>query len=318
MRIAFLLLFGLSQAHAAVECTDDKCTATMPLDDAAAKLLKNHPQLEITGDVTNAQLKAVARLTWLKHLEIQCDQDCNTLSDIRPLAKLTKLEHLWIRRAPKLTDIRPLVGLSSLAELNIDRTGVTDLAPLAKLPLVDLSVEALALPSLTGLDKLVGVKKLSLRFIDVKDWKPLAALTKLERLTCDNFADGSVLAGMTEMRDLSLWGAGTLANIDGLAHMAHLREISITHAPFTDVTPLAGAAELVRLHLANTKVTSLAPLAKLSKLSMVNLEGTMVTDLSPLQASAKTIWTMTLTKGTPETQAAPFKKANPTVSISYK
>lgn len=57
----------------------------------------------------------------------------NDITDVTPLAGLTKLEGLALHRNLNLTDISPLAGLTALTHLNIWRCNVTDISPLVNM-----------------------------------------------------------------------------------------------------------------------------------------------------------------------------------------
>jgi len=82
-------------------------------------------ELEQYG-ITN--LKPLAELTKLESLTLRR----NIITDLTPLAGLTKLESLTLRHN-KITDIAPLAGLTNLRYLDLGQTKITDVSPLAEL-----------------------------------------------------------------------------------------------------------------------------------------------------------------------------------------
>ena len=112
--------------------------------------------------------------------------DDTQITDITPLAKLTKLAVLNIRGG-RISDISPLAGLTNLRHLNIDSANVSEISPLAEFT----SLRNLILPN-----------------NPINDLSPLAGLTSLQQLHIGStkISDLSPLTGLTNLRYLSLWG----------------------------------------------------------------------------------------------------------------
>ena len=86
------------------------------------------------------------------------------VSDLSPLANLTKLEWLYLNITP-VSEVTPLAKLTKLELLDLDNTQVNDVSPLAKL---------------------TKLEWLNLNKTQVSDVSPLAKLTKLEVLYLNN------------------------------------------------------------------------------------------------------------------------------------
>jgi len=114
------------------------------------------------------------------------DLSDNKISDIKPLASLTKLTFLNLSDN-KISDIKPLASFTTLTFLNLDKNQIIDVKPLA---------------SLTNLTQLWLAKN---QIIDVK---PLASLTKLRvlDLSDNQIRDIKPLASLTEVIILELDG----------------------------------------------------------------------------------------------------------------
>ena len=120
---------------------------------------------------------------------------------------------------------------------------------------------------------------------DVFDLSPLADLTKLEYLyvCCDNINDISALAGMTNMKDLWIWGNGNISDISALAGMTKLESIWMKGNKISDISVLANMKNLTYLCMEDNQVADLSPLAGLSKLTSVLLSGNPATDYASLK-----------------------------------
>jgi internalin A len=117
------------------------------------------------------------------------------------------------------------------------------------------------------------------------DLSPLADLTKLECLyvCCANISDISALSGMTNMKDLWIWGNHNITDISALAGMTQMESLWIKDNQITDISALANMKNLVYLYMEDNQVTDLSPLAGLTKLTNILLSGNPATDYSPLK-----------------------------------
>jgi hypothetical protein len=91
----------------------------------------------------------------------------------------------------------------------------------------------------------------------------LAGLTKLECLyvACCNIADISPLEGLTEMKDLQIWGNEKITDISALAGMTQMESLWIKGCQITDLAPLAGMANLTTLFVEGNPITDYSPIA---------------------------------------------------------
>jgi hypothetical protein len=105
------------------------------------------------------------------------------ITDISPLARLTRLQDGLSLHGTKVTDLSPLTHLTNLEELDLSGTPVTDLSPLS------------------GLTK---IRSLDLRGTKVHDFSPLNHFTRLEDLdvTGTPITDLWLLDKLTSLRQL--------------------------------------------------------------------------------------------------------------------
>lgn len=88
----------------------------------------------------------------------------NAVTDIGPLAKLTKLEDLNIH-TQDISDLTPLSGLTSLVELRLAANSFTDLSPLRGLASLQyLELTGNDITDITPLSSLTNLTQLDLRF----------------------------------------------------------------------------------------------------------------------------------------------------------
>jgi Leucine-rich repeat (LRR) protein len=253
---------------------------------------KEEVEVQFAEGTTDAGFKTIARVPWLRKVSIRS----KAVTDLGPAAKLGKLAKLDAYGCSGLTSVAPLSRSTELKELSLYMTKVADLAPLkglGKLEVLDLY--ATPVTDLSPIAGLKGLKKLNLYMVKAKDWTPIKGLTNLEDvwLHFSDLKDLKVLGGMTKMRSLGLSWSNDLADISALSAMPELEDLELADCP----------------------VKSIAPLAKLAKLRRVTLRGTQVKDLGPLQASAKTLQSLEVPKGTPAAAFSALKKASSALEV---
>ncbi len=232
--------------------------------------------------VDEVDLTPFAGLTELERLGFY--QNGNSVgmavSDLSPLARLTKMKRLDLCLGFEVTSLDALAGMTQLESLRLWSSGNNGLS---------------GLTDLGGLGGMTKLTSLQINVGKVKDLSPLANLTALTDL---NFygdyiiEDLSFLQGLTELHTLQMSGSGgegtpvlkdltalsnltkltdlqlnvAVASLDGLENLTALRTMRMYGASgstYTDVDALAGLTELVELHLPYRKYdyeNSLPPL----------------------------------------------------------
>ena len=101
------------------------------------------------------------------------------VSDVAPLASLTALQFLDLRRTP-VSDVAPLASLTALQGLYLTGTPVSDVAPLASLTaLQGLDLRGTPVSDVAPLASLTALQVLDLEGTQVSDVSPLAAIEGL-------------------------------------------------------------------------------------------------------------------------------------------
>ncbi|MBW7865365.1 MAG: PASTA domain-containing protein [Candidatus Hydrogenedentes bacterium] len=165
------------------------------------------------------------------------------------------------------TGISDLTGLEYCTNLGwLDLTGnnVSDLSPIAGLPLYTLYLSNNNLVNIGPLATLTSLNNLSLLNNKVVDISPLASLTNMVKLTLwqNDIVDISALSGMTSLQWLDL------------------RENNVN-----DLTPLTGLTTITGLALDNNPIgnANLLVLAGLTNLEMLALNFASITNINNLQ-----------------------------------
>jgi hypothetical protein len=117
--------------------------------------------------------------------------------------------------------------------------------------------------------------------VRAKHLRPLAALSRLEGLACEDSGTITTLAGLESLRKLRVLAIGNLRHFDPLQSirgLVQLRGLSVggtlwTTGTIQSLEPLSGLRNLRHLYLGNMRVAdrSLRPLAALSRLTHLDL-----------------------------------------------
>ena len=192
----------------------------------------------------------------------------NDITDISPLAALTKLEYLLLQGNP-IHDLAPLANLTQLKHFKLRGAPIFDLTPLARL---------------TSLEELV------LERCGITDITPLAVLSLHELWLWDNLVtDLSPLANMTTLTQLDL-GSNRISDISLLGNLTNLTVLKISGNQISDITPLSNLAQLTVLEARNNKITDVTPLANLTRLENLRIRRNLIFDHSPLDGLALTVF----------------------------
>lgn len=108
---------------------------------------------------------------------------------------------------------------------------------------------------ISGLEKAVNLKYLTLYYNEITDLKPLASLTKLEHIDLDT---------------------NKIKNISPLAGLTKLNTLWLNDNPISNIDTLSKLEYLENLFLHNTSITSLKALENLDHISTITLEGTNI------------------------------------------
>jgi internalin A len=92
-------------------------------------------------------------------------------------------------------------------------------------------------------------------------------------MNSNGITDISALSGMTEMRDLKLFG-NNITDISALSDMTMMEDLWLQGNQITDISALSGmTAGLYRLYLDENRITDVKPIAGMTKLTSLKLAG---------------------------------------------
>jgi len=145
------------------------------------------------------------------------------------------------------------VDRDGMCTLDLSRSGVTDLSPLAGLPIKVLNVSFCGVHDLTPL-KAMPLVGLNVWATPVRDLSPLkgAPLTMLNVNHCRNLTDLSPLKGMA-LKELH-FAYTQVKDLSPLTELP-LRDVSCSMTPVNDLTPLKGIS-LVSLSFTPERITT--------------------------------------------------------------
>ena len=199
-------------------------------------------------------------------------------------------------------DLKLLEKCINLRVLVLDYQQITDLSPLAHLPLEYLSLTGNQIADLDPLSGLTGLRVLDLGENPVRSVEALAQLTALQEVTLDATGITSVEvfegSGIQSLNVRSTWVAdfsplkscpnlsrlivGELPGgaVETLAGLTNLTELRLYSTPAVDLSCFVGFQKLQDLDLYGSTVSHPEALALLPNLRFVNLGQTGVSDLS--------------------------------------
>ena len=163
----------------------------------------------------------------------------NSVSDLSPLAGLTKMTSLNVREND-LSNISALADLIGLRELYLDSNRISDISPVSKLTnLSTLSLGSNAISDISAVAGLIDLENLHLWGNSISDISAVAGLTNLTSLTLhgNNISDISAVAGLTNLTSLTLHG-NNISDISAAAGLTNLTWLSLLGNNISDISPL--------------------------------------------------------------------------------
>ena len=244
------------------------------------------------GDHGNqvSDLSPIAGLTKLRRLYL----NNNSISDLSPIEGLINLRLLELRKNP-ISDFSVLRGLTNLTKLTLQGTLITDLSPISGLTnLTNLNFQSTSVSDLSPVAGLINITELSFSQTTISDLSPVVKLTNLESIFCwgHEISDLSPLADKTKLREINFCG-GNISNLTPLAGLTGLKELYLAGEKVSDISLLAGLINLTRLSLDNNDISDISPLAGLTNLKWLHVGRNNISDLSPLDGlreNIKLIW----------------------------
>jgi internalin A len=217
---------------------------------------------------------------------------CSAVTDLSPLVKIEKLEHVSLN-GTNISDISVLSGLKNLKRLDINLChNLTDISCLTDFnALEELDFKENKNINYSAIGELINLKKLSISLGDILFWKEqyngkgleLPMLDKLGRLESLFLCNSAIvkidfLKTLTpSIKTISLV-CNKISDISSLSDKINLTELILSHNNITDLTPLANLQELRELSLEQNSIdtTSLEPLYGLKNIEKLDISKTNI------------------------------------------
>jgi len=221
-----------------------------------------------TGDIYASDLETVTTLNtigskkiiYLTGLEFcinitQLNAYNNQISDLSPLAGLTKLQSL-ILDYNQIEDMSALSELANLERLNLNNNMVESIPDLQDLKqLRDLYLENNQLDDIDGVAGLTALEQLWIAGNQIQEISALRGLTNLTTLLAyENKIDTIFSLGVLETLEYVDLSSNTIEDIESLEGLPNLERLYLDENKISDITPLVanmGIGEGDQLQLKN-------------------------------------------------------------------
>lgn len=272
-------------------------------------LLENpldHPELlgSLTGLVKlgfSARMRDVRFIGSLTELEELRMDGCRELPI--ELTGLKKLK-VFCSLGGELSDVSVLAQIPTLEAVDLSWNLVTDLTPLADLPLTELYLQGNPIEDYSPIreiyPKLLGR---NFEYIEMKQPEdPDLVITfpdpVMERKVRGalNIPQGDITAAnaakVTRLDIRNEWQPQIppetqVRDLTGIEHFISLLDLGAEFNSISDVSPLAGLTSLKSLNLSANAITDIAPLAGLTSLEDLSMWGNSIGDISPLSGMTR-------------------------------
>ena len=207
-----------------------------------------------------------------------------SITNLTALEYATNLTSLQLYAARPIS-LSPLLGLSDLRTLALERTSserAPELSNLTQLTNLDLFFSSLT--NVNFLKPLTNLVYLDVSWNRISDPGVVAGLPHLAYLDVSGnpLTNCSVLTGLTNFSGSLYLDSISLTNIDWLASLKGLTQLSLYQNPVIDLGALSLLTNLIVLDLGYAPVLDLSPLSGLTNLESLYLEGTAVSNLDEL------------------------------------
>lgn len=210
-----------------------------------------------------------------------------TISDLTDLQYMKNL-HTLILDGQEITDITPLAGLP-LESVSLCDNPLRDISVLSGLDtLEELSIENTEVQSLEDMADMRALRVLRLSNLEPLDLTPVAEL-QLEELSAIMIAEDSVeILQSFPLKTLQLH-SWSLELEEAIGQMTGLSGLTIHAYQHDTLAPLLSLTDLTALDLYGSRLQSVEGIENLSRLSFLGINNTVVQDITPL-ASLEQLW----------------------------
>jgi internalin A len=216
---------------------------------------------------------------------LSCEGDnITSLEGIEAFTNLQSVDFGY--KGTAIDNLTPLAALGKLTRINISKSNISDISPLAGLPLVHLDLsdnhitDLTPLAGITTLSTLVLYRQSPDYITDISPLDNLTALTLLD-LEANKIADVNPLRKMKLLRYLHLKD-NRLTTIEPLTDISALELVNLSLNALTDLSPLTSSKGITTLYADANRITSLDFLSELKNITHISLNRNRISDLTPL------------------------------------
>ncbi len=249
--------------------------------------------LGINGGMKDAEF--VANMPDLESLRI--DGLRNLPAGLPALHKLRE----FVSNGGELSDISLLAQIPTLEAVDLSWNMVTDLTPLAGLPLKELYLQGNLIEDYSPIKEIYpNLLGRNFEYIEItQPENPDAVITfpdpvmEMKVRRAMNIPEGDITAGeaakITRLDIQNQWQPQIpqevlVRDLTGIEAFINLRELIASFNAISDISPLSGLSELTNLELGSNAVNDISPLAGLNRLVSLTLFGNGIRDFNPLSS----------------------------------
>ncbi|ECC1396987.1 TPA: InlB B-repeat-containing protein, partial [Listeria monocytogenes] len=221
--------------------------------------------------------------------ELYLNED--NISDISPLANLTKMYSLNLGANHNLSDLSPLSNMTGLNYLTVTESKVKDVTPIANLTdLYSLSLNYNQIEDISPLASLTSLHYFTAYVNQITDITPVANMTRLNSLKIGNnkITDLSPLANLSQLTWLEI-GTNQISDINAVKDLTKLKMLNVGSNQISDISVLNNLSQLNSLFLNNNQLGNedMEVIGGLTNLTTLFLSQNHITDIRPLASLSK-------------------------------
>ncbi|HEM1891686.1 TPA: InlB B-repeat-containing protein, partial [Listeria monocytogenes] len=215
----------------------------------------------------------------------------DNISDISPLANLTKMYSLNLGANHNLSDLSPLSNMTGLNYLTVTESKVKDVTPIANLTdLYSLSLNYNQIEDISPLASLTSLHYFTAYVNQITDITPVANMTRLNSLKIGNnkITDLSPLANLSQLTWLEI-GTNQISDINAVKDLTKLKMLNVGSNQISDISVLNNLSQLNSLFLNNNQLGNedMEVIGGLTNLTTLFLSQNHITDIRPLASLSK-------------------------------
>jgi len=229
-------------------------------------------KLQILDTLSKNNFSLKNKITSLKGLDncinlIYLGLPLESITDLKPLSNLKKLEYLNLNQNRTIEDISPIYNLINLRKLILYSNPIRDIS---------------------GLGKLTKLTELWLLDTPISNISSLSSLVNLETLYIDGvgleekFNNIEALSNLSKLKYLDMAGRG-ITNIMPLENLTELVLLNLSYNDLTEISSVSKMTKLIRLYIRRNNVEDLSGIRNLENLDFLDAADNQIKDITELQ-----------------------------------